>query len=81
MTIWCQVMHDGVPAGPEYPLVPAAGVTDGELLDIKERSAREKGWAAERNGPLMHCWKEYPGNSGNPGEPDRVDRYFEIRGS
>ena len=78
MTLYCQVMHDGAPAGPEYPLVPAAGLTDLELLGIKEASAREKGWTVERDGPRMHCWKDYP-NEDLPGEPDRVDRYFEIR--
>ena len=51
------------------------------LADIKQASAEEKGWTVERDGTLMHCWKEYPGNSGNPDEPDRVDRYFDIRDS
>ena len=78
MTLYCQVLHDGAPAGPEYPLPHDDGLTDAALLDIKEASARDKGWSAERDGLRLHCWKEYP-NDDLPGEPDRVDRYFEIR--
>lgn len=81
MTLYVQVLHDGVSAGPEYLIAPLySGQSDEELLDIKERSAREKGWTVERSGSKMHYWKEYLANQDVDSEPNRVDRYFEIRG-
>lgn len=51
MTVWCR-QTDSLTGDNEYEIVRHhPEQTDEELLGIKERSAREKGWTVKRIGP------------------------------
>ncbi len=57
MAVWCRQQADGEP-DQEYAIEPHyEGQPDAELLALKERGARDKGWKVKRSGGVVTATK------------------------
>ena len=77
-TLYVRQLNDGEQSGDEVPCLPQyEGQPVDELFARKVASHRRYGWTVdEETTEGFHAWKLHD----HPNQPDRVDRYFELRG-